>query len=339
MIAHNKPSLSQLESEAVNAVMATNHIACGEEVRLFESDFCHLYGLAEGSAVAVSSGSAALYLALMSVNAKNRAVSLPAYSCASLENATLLAGGIPNYVDSQKNSFNINLACNNNSDIVIYPHMFGIPSILSKKVGQIIIEDCAQAIGSSVNNQLVGLQGELGVFSFYATKLMTSAGQGGMVISNNKKLIDFIKDFINFDCKSDAKLRFNFLMTDIQASVARVQLKRLFTEFIPRRETIYQGYLNTGLPFYNNYNSDIKSVKFRALLKTSNPYKIIDFLHKEKIKAIVPVEVEELLGEQEFMPNALFNTQNWVSIPCYPQLRDDECAHIVKTLIKARHLL
>lgn len=340
MIAHNKPSFSQLENNAVQNVMQSGWIAEGRQVKSFENDFCRLYQLPEGCAVAVSSGSAALYLALMAVNAKDKLVALPVYSCSSLENATLLAGAASLSVDCALNSFNINQHACQGADIIILPHMFGSPSIIDKSNTSVVIEDCAQSIGALINGQLAGLQGEIGTFSFYATKLMTSAGQGGMVISKNKKLIDFIRDFIHFDCKNDARLRFNFQMTDIQAAVGRVQLKRLFNEFIPKREDVFTSLQETGLPFFDTDNSNIQAVRFRALLKSKQPYQLMDFLLKEKIKTIIPVEESELLGQSNAdKANALFNTQNWLSIPCYPELKSEELLHMKKTLIKARHLL
>lgn len=340
MIAHNKPSLSQLETHAVETVMKSGWVAEGKQVASFENDFCQLYKLPEGCAVAVSSGSAALYLALIAVNAKKKLVALPTYSCSSLENATLLAGASPRYVDCASNSFNINQQACQGADIIIQPHLFGIPSLIEKSRTATVIEDCAQSIGALLNGQLVGLQSEVGIFSFYATKLMTSAGQGGMIISKNKKMIDFIRDFIHFDCKNDGKIRFNFQMTDVQASVGRIQLIRLFDEFIPKREDIFKRLMGTGLPFFDANNSNTQAVRFRALLRSKQPYQLMDFLRKEKIKSIIPVEKNELLGiDHTDKESALFNTQNWLSIPCYPELSNGELQHIQNSLIKARHLL
>jgi len=187
---------------------------------------------------------------------------------------------------------------------------------------------------------LVGLQGELGVFSFYATKLMTSAGQGGMVISQNKEHIDFIKDFIHFDCKNDGLLRFNFQMTDIQAAMGRKQLKQLFTHFIPKREAIYQVYKGTQLPFVDVDDEAIRPVRFRALLKTNKPHDLAEFLLKKGIKTIVPIERHELLGVVDADKlNALRYSKTLLSIPCYPSLKDEEVQYITASLNKAGYLI
>src|SRR5699024_407210 len=122
----------------------------------------------------------------------------------------------------------------------------GIPQEIHS-YNSLVIEDCAQSIGSTVNNIPVGLQGDAGVYSFYATKLLTSGGQGGMVVSKNKDIIDFIKDFRIFDQRKDQQFRFNFQMTDLHAAIGRVQLKK-FPQFMQRRKLIYEQYKNAGFP-------------------------------------------------------------------------------------------
>ena len=90
-----------------------------------------------------------------------------------------------------------------------------------------IIEDACQCLGAKINGKPVGLQGKVGIFSFYATKLITTGGQGGMVVSKDKTFISEVKDFIDFDKRRDDKLRFNFQMTEIQAAFGRAQLRNI----------------------------------------------------------------------------------------------------------------
>ena len=113
--------------------------------------------------------------------------------------------------------------------------MYGFPSKIKSKSSHPIIEDVCQSLGAKINNKKVGLQTDIGIFSFYATKLITSAGQGGMIISRNSSLISEIRDFLNFDQRQDNKKRFNFNMTDVQAAMGIVQLRRI-REFLEKRE-------------------------------------------------------------------------------------------------------
>ena len=218
-------------------------------------------------------------------------------------------------------------------DLAVIPHLYGLPLDLSSHKDLPIIEDCAQAIGAKVSGVFVGLQGKIGIFSFYATKLMTSAGQGGMVVSNDRALIDLIRDYREFDCRNDQKKRFNFQMTELQASIGLVQLRKL-PDFLRRREEIFQSY-NSILNMMDISKKDklnLEPIRYRAVLRTNNPHQIINKLASKKIKAIIPIEEWELLGDKSFFPNAHNLTQTTVSLPIYPSLTDKN-VDIIKQLI------
>lgn len=337
MIEHNKPTISSKDRDLVTKVLESGWLASGENVPSFEAQFAQLYGLSPENVVAVSSGSAALFLALMALDARGKRVAIPAYSCSSLENAVQLAGAKTVYIDASEESFNMNQSLIEPDNLVIHPHMFGYPSFIDNKWSSQLIEDCAQSIGSILNGKLTGLQGELGVFSFYATKLLTTAGQGGMVISKNPDYINFIKDFIEFDQKTDGKKRFNFAMSEIQAAMGRNQLTQLFETFIPKRQIIFKKYLSTGMNFYEPKDKRIKPVNYRVLLKVSHPIDAINFLKGHKISSIIPVSECEILGGCESdLPVAFKHARSWISIPCYPTLTDEIIEKICKTLEKMK---
>ena len=218
----------EIES-AIQDVLKSGRYTLGENVESFEDEFCEFMNLPKGHAAALSSGSASLYLALWSLDAKGKKIIFPSYACSALGNAVKMADGNEIIIDNKKNSINLDLekAKDLKHDIKIIPHMFGIPNNLSEvKSGQ-IIEDCAQSLGAKVNDNYVGTQGTVGIFSFYVTKMMTSGGQGGMIISKNKEIIEKVKDYREFDFRSDNEKRFNFQMTEIQAAIGREQLKKL----------------------------------------------------------------------------------------------------------------
>ena len=335
MIPHNKPTLGIEEVRVAEKIIKSGWLVQGKEVESFESDFCSYLCLPEGHAVALSSGTAALFLALWALKAKNKRIAIPAYSCSSLRHAVAMIEGNEILIDSFSKSPNIDLNSHDykSCEIGIVPHMFGIPTDLSAYKDTLIIEDCAQALGSYVNNIPCGLQGDIGVYSFYATKLITSGGQGGMIVSKDKTLVDEIRDYRQFDCRKDNKKRFNFQMTDLQAGIGRAQLKKL-PDFLVKRKKIFEKY-NSALPMLcNNENSNIHSVYFRAIYKTDRPLEIIEQLEKEKIKAILPIEEWELLGEQTLFPNAYRFTQNTVSLPIYPLLEDKDVDSILNVIEK-----
>lgn len=329
MIPHNRPSLGDEEKLGAARVLDSGWLAQGTEVEAFENELCGFMGLPAGHAVALSSGTAALFMSLWVLGAQGRAVAFPVYACSALRNAVIMAGGQEILLDVASDSPNLVSAdltkCD--AEIAIVPHMFGLPVDLSGLANVEVIEDCAQAIGAKVNGMLAGLQGKVGIFSFYATKLMTSGGQGGMLVSRDKALVDSVRDYRDFDCRRDRKPRFNFQMTDLQAAVGRAQLRKL-PSFLARREELFGRYQQAGLPLLDAHGKAVP-IRYRAVLKTDRPRQVIDALAEKGIKSIVPVEDWELLGEGEVFPNALKLSRQSVSLPLYPTLPDEAVEAII----------
>lgn len=336
-VSHNKPALGREEERAAAKTIRSGWVAQGKEVEAFEREFCDWMSLPEGHAVAVSSGTASLFLALWALGASGKNVAFPAYVCSSIRHATAMAGATEALVDTAAASPNIDLESlgRSGADIAIIPHMFGLPVDVSGLESMDIIEDCAQALGAFANGIPVGLQGSVGIFSFYATKLMTSGGQGGMLVSKDKALVDAVRDYREFDQRRDNKMRFNFQMTDIQAVIGRVQLKKL-PGFIARRREIFERYRESGATMLDVSGVNLSPVRYRAVLSTNRPQEIIQSLVANGIKAIVPIEEWELLGRGQLFPNALRLTKGTVSLPLYPALSDADVTRVISSLRACR---
>ena len=333
MIEHNKPTLGKQEQQAVSKVLESGYIVQGIEVERFENEFCDFLGLPERHAVALSSGTSALFMALWSLNAKNKSIAMPVYACSALRNAVAMAQAKEVLIDNAVNGPNIclNQLQKSNADIAIVPHMFGLPNEIQNIKDIDVIEDCAQSLGASIDNKKTGLIGKVGIFSFYATKLMTSGGQGGMFVSKDKSLVDRVRDYRDFDCRRDKKHRFNFQMTDVQASIGRVQLRKL-PNFLERRQEIFTMYKESGLDLIESKNNT--PVYYRAVLRVNNPVKIKGKLLSQGIKTIIPIEDWELLDNGSEYKNACNLTQTTLSLPIYPLLTNREVANIVNQLNK-----
>ena len=334
MIEHNKPTLGKQEQQAVSKVLESGYIVQGIEVERFENEFCDFLGLPERHAVALSSGTSALFMALWSLNAKNKSIAMPVYACSALRNAVAMAQAKEVLTDNAMNSPNIclNQLQKSNADIAIVPHMFGLPNEIQNIKDIDVIEDCAQSLGASIDNKKTGLIGKVGIFSFYATKLMTSGGQGGMFVSKDKNLVDRVRDYRDFDCRRDKKHRFNFQMTDVQASIGRVQLRKL-PNFLERRQEIFTMYKESGLDLIESKNNT--PVYYRAVIRVNNPVKIKGKLLKLGIKTIIPIEDWELLDNGSEYKNAYHLTQTTLSLPIYPSLTNKDVLNIVNQLKKA----
>jgi len=325
MIPHNLPSLGLDEQAAAARALGSGWVAQGPEVEAFENELCHFQNLPAGHAVAVSSGSAALYLALWALDGKDKRIGLPVYACAALRNAVGLIDGQCVYLDCTAGSPNVDVSAATRAgiDILIAPSMFGIPVGLQGPRNFSVVEDIAQSLGAIVSGERIGLRGEVGICSFYATKLMTTGGQGGAVISRDKALIDKVRDYREFDCRDDTKLRFNFQMTDLQAAVGRVQLGKL-PAFLEQRDRVFETYRDAGLDLLESTAASIRPARYRAVMRCANPKRLISKLMENDVRSIIPVESWELLDSPEKYPIAHQLTHQTVSLPIYPSLLESD---------------
>lgn len=245
-IPHSRPTLGEEEAAAVTAVLCSGQVAQGERVAAFERSLAAQVGV--GGAAAVSSGTAALHLALLALEVgEGDEVIIPSFVCSALLNAVRHVRAMPVLADIDRETLNIaprDLArrITAKTRAVIVPHLFGLPAEIRAIValGIPVIEDCAQALGSRPAGAAAGSFGTLSVFSFAATKVICT-GEGGMVAGNDARLIERIRDLRDYDEKEDGRLRYNFKLTELQAAMGLVQLQRL-PAFLARRREIAGRY-------------------------------------------------------------------------------------------------
>ena len=236
------------EIEAVAAVISSGNIAEGEVVHRFENAFANRIGASQ--AVAVSSGTAALHLTLLAMEiGPGDEVIFPGYVCTALLQAVQYVGASPIIAEIDPATFNIDpddvqKRITARTKAIIVPHMFGLAADLDKllELNVPIIEDCAQAVGATYHQKPLGTFGDAAIFSFYATKVLTT-GEGGMVLSNSTEIIERVRDLKTYDAKKADTVRYNYKMTDVQAALGEVQLVRL-GGFIEQRRIIAREYFN-----------------------------------------------------------------------------------------------
>lgn len=189
-------------------------------VRQLEDLFCTYFNIKH--AIAVSSATAGLHLSCIAWGVKDKEVITTPVTFSATASSIVMAGGTPLFKDIDPDTYCIKDV----SGIVIPVHLHGNPADLDTIKGT-VIEDCAQAIGAEYKGRKVGTFGDCGVFSFHQTKTIIS-GQGGMVITNNDEIAEKIKLLRNHaECKGADFIGFNYLMTELQASVLIPQFKRL----------------------------------------------------------------------------------------------------------------
>ncbi len=238
-ITLSTPLLGKEEEKAVIQVMRSGQLAMGEQTQIFEKMFAEFIGTRY--AVAVSNGSIALYLALLAVGVKkNDEVITTPFSFIATANAILLTGATPVFVDIDEKTYTINPLLieekiTPHTKAILPVHLYGLPANMkaitkiARKHGLAVIEDAAQAHGAVIGNKKVGAWGDVGCFSFYATKNMTT-GEGGIITTNRKRIADKIKLLRNHGFKTNYEYElfgFNYRMTDIAAAIGIEQLKKL----------------------------------------------------------------------------------------------------------------
>lgn len=349
MIPHNQPLITDEDRQAMDAVLRSGWLAQGPRVAALERSFeDHYFG---GKACAVSSGTAALFLALkgLGVESGDR-VALPTYACSALLNAVYMLEATPRIVDVLPKSFCIDPASVEqyaaDANYIIAVHTYGEPAIIHDllKPGRKVIEDCCHALGGMGLNGPVGALGDASIFSFYATKIITG-GQGGLVWAKKQTVVDSVFDYRQFDCRETYEPRFNYQMTDIQAALISSQMGRLEQIRVCRQSIAkrYLAALNRGLAVQSGLVEPGR-MAYRFVV-VSPDLESRDALRKHLEKAgvccAVPIERYELLHRYLGLNSKRFPTaENLVdttlSLPIHPSMSESQIEQVVEGIGRFR---
>ena len=244
------PHTGEEEWLATKEPIMTGWLTAGPKVREFEEIFAKRHGVKY--AMAVTSATTALHLALVALDVKEGdEVIVPAFTWISTANVVLYCGAKVVFVDVDRNTFNIDVndlkqKITSKTKAIIPVHLFGLCAdmdAVKKVAGNIpLIEDGACAAGAGYKGQPAGSLGTLGCFSFHPRKSVTT-GEGGMITTNDDRLAEIISTLRNHGASISEEQRhhgakpyilpdfnmlgFNYRMTDLQAAVGIVQLKKL----------------------------------------------------------------------------------------------------------------
>ena len=241
----------------------------------------------------VSSGTAALEIAVKSLGlGKGHEVIVPSFTIISNANAILKSFAKVVLVDSDPITWNIDIndikkKISSKTKAIMLPHIYGFPNdmkrIISicKKHKLYLIEDAAEMIGQNYFNVPCGSFGDISIFSFYANKHITT-GEGGAILTNNKKLNEKIKELRNLNFGkinryNHTDLSWNYRFTNIQAALGLSQLKRI-KNIVKRKREIGKFYYNH---FKENKYMQIQPYKLKY---ATNIYWVFGIVLKNKFK-------------------------------------------------------
>lgn len=264
-LVFGQPRIEEAEIEEVVACMRRRWIGTGPKVHEFENDFAVYKGIRH--AIALNSCTAALHLAMCAagIGPGDEVITTPMTFCATI-NAIIHCGATPVLADCKKDTLNIDPVeiekkVTSRTKAILPVHFAGrccemdAITLIAKKFDLLIIEDCAHAIESEYNGKAAGTFGDIGCFSFYATKNVIT-GEGGMVITGDDRFAGRIKVLGLHGMSKDAWKRFSdegykhyqvihagykYNMMDIQASIGIHQLKRV-DNYWQRRQDIWNRY-------------------------------------------------------------------------------------------------
>jgi len=359
----HEPLLNGKEAEYVNDCLRTNWISSqGEYVKKFEKSFADYCGVKYG--VANPNGTTALHLALLALQIKQGdEVIVPDLTFISPVNIVIYTGARPILVDVEKDTWNIDpdkieKAITPKTKAIIAVHLYGHPCRMdrilkiAKKHNLFVIEDCAEAHGAEYKNKRVGGFGHISCFSFFGNKVITT-GEGGMSLTNNKKLASRMRALSNYGM-TDLKKKFwhgtlglNYRLTNVQAAIGLGQLEQI-DKLLGKRREVTESYDR----YFKNIDGLVLSPKqqwakpvcWLYSILISSPQKrnkLIKGLKEKNIETrplFYPVHkmppYKKYIKKNQTFPVAEDLSARGLSLPSSPKLTLKQVSYIAQTIKK-----
>ncbi|MBN1416834.1 MAG: aminotransferase class I/II-fold pyridoxal phosphate-dependent enzyme [Bacteroidales bacterium] len=277
------PHMSGHEMKYIKEAFDTNWVApLGPNVDAFEKSLAEYCSVKH--AVALSSGTAAIHLALiiLGVNAGDEVI-VPTFTFSATVNPIVYQGATPVFIDSEPETWNMDpelleksikerlthkthnsqLTTNNLPKAIIVVHLYGMPAkmdeiiAIADKYGIPVIEDAAEALGSKYKGKPLGSIGKVGVLSFNGNKIITTSG-GGALISDDRELIEKAR-FLATQARDKAphyqhsQIGFNYRMSNVLAGIGRGQMEVINERVLERRNNFL---------FYKQKLDNFEGIKF-----------------------------------------------------------------------------
>lgn len=369
-------------NEAVMNVLKSGKYIMGENVKAFENEFAKYIGVKY--AISVANGTDALIISLKALGVKSGdEVITCAMSFFSTAEAISSVGAVPVFIDCTRDTYVIDVKriedkITAKTKAIIPVHLYGqcadMDEInkLAEKYNLKVIEDAAQASGSEYKGKKAGSLGNIGCFSFFPTKNLGCAGDGGIITTNDEKLARMCKAYRVHGSGIDGKFTYNMVngiteeheniefngnlpkyynyvighnsrLDEIQAAILRVKLKHLdsWNEIRIRNAEFYSENIikKCSLPVNESYN---KHIYYVYVLKTNNRNELRKFLEDNGITTgvyfPVPLHLQEVYKHLGYskgdMPNAENLAECSLAIPMFPELTELEKKYIVDMIYK-----
>jgi len=351
------PLLNGNELAYVTDCIKTNWISSqGKYVREFEKLFKEYHN--EMHSLAVANGTVALHLALEALNiGADDEVLVPDFTFAASVNSIIYANATPVLVDVEHDSWNIDLEkaeklVSSKTKAIMPVHLYGQPCDMdavvafAQKHKLLIVEDCAEALGSLYKNQPVGVFGDAATFSFYGNKTITT-GEGGMIVFKSDTVAERAAMLRDHGMQKTrrywhAEIGYNYRLTNIQAAIGVAQFERL-NEFVSAKRKIAQVYSHelSQIPFFqlpiekpDFFNS---YWLYTFMVKEGSPFtrdELIDYLNLQGIETrpvffpMHEMPPYQSYGDARNLQVSKCLSESGMSLPSSVNLTDSELMHI-----------
>lgn len=354
------PHLGATEEKYILDCVRSSWISStGAYIEKFEKAFANYIGAKY--ALSCNNGTSALHLALLALDiGPGDEVIIPAFTFIATANAVKYVGATPIFVDSEPNTWNLDASkieekITKKTKAIMPVHIYGYPAEMKKIMGiakkhkLYVIEDAAEAHAAKYGKKYVGNFGDVGCFSFYGNKIITT-GEGGMIITNKRKIIEKILLLKNHGMSKKRRyyhpiIGYNFRLTNLQAAIGLAQIEK-FSELLNERKKIEQ--------LYRKFLMDIPGVIFQPMNKhithvcwlfsllitpkfgKTRKY-LMQYLAKYNIDSrpfFYTVTHFPMYKTRDVFPVAKQLSQQGINLPSFPGLSYDQIAYVANTIKK-----
>lgn len=344
---------------AVTRVLESQHFILGAEVEALEREVAAYVGCSH--AIGCASGSDALLLALTAagVGSSDEVITVP-FTFVATAAAIARLGATPVFVDIGRDTYNIDprgveRAITKRTKAILPVHLFGLPADMepirqiAKQAGILVIEDAAQAIGASYKGTSVGRLGEIGCLSFFPSKNLGGAGDGGMCTTDDPQIAQTVRMLRTHGSREKYKyelLGMNSRLDALQAAILRVKLRHLdeWTNMRRRNAASYRTlFEEAGLQPWVTLPAEpsgSRHVYNQFVIRVRQRDQLRDHLRAAQVLTEIyypqPLHTQRAFAnlgcKQGDFPESEAASREVLALPIYPELTIDEQRHVVNAI-------
>lgn len=342
MIPIFEPYLYKEAKQLAKKAIDSGYIANGPNIDLFENEFSKSCDRQYG--VTCCNGTIALYLAIKVLDLpKGSEVILPSMTILSCLTAITENELTPVFCDIDTITYNVDFKSietkiTHNTSAILVVNTYGL-LVNVDKLAQFkstyphikIIEDASESHGATYKNIKAGSLGDVSTFSFYINKLVTT-GEGGMVLTNDKKAYDRLLMLRNLNFTDRKKyihsdIGFNFRMTNIQCAIGLGQLHNINKTIKERKRVAYtynkffKNNPNIIIPYESNGYNNV--YWYYSIVITNNYNKVLEELNNNQIDYrhfFYPLHKQPFINSSEVIPNSEYSFENGILLPIFNKL-------------------